>query len=89
MLYFQWMNVLQREWRTQLCPPEETQDWDARVLSPPSSSEPWGVCGRRRRLQKQEVGEYELLKAFSGEVIRGSQIWIGLMCFDDGPVSVG
>lgn len=43
------------------------------VLLPPSSSDLWGVCGRRRRLWKQEVRENELLNVFKvqagGEVI--------------------
>lgn len=43
------------------------------VLLPPSSSDLWGVCGRRRRLWKQEVRENELFNVFKvragGEVI--------------------
>lgn len=63
----------------------------ARVLLPPSSSDGSGVCGRRRRLQKQEALEYELLNAFKCSLtVRSSQ---GaneqapeVLCFDDGPV---
>ena len=38
---------------------------------PPSSSEPCGVCGRRRLLRKQEVQEDELLKCFR------PALWLG------------
>lgn len=46
----------------------------ARVFLPPSSSDPWGVCGRKRRLRKQEVWRYELFNAFkSSPTVRSSQ----------------
>lgn len=65
------------------------------VLLPPSSSDLWGVCGRRRRLWKQEVRENELLNVFKVQAgsdvitvsVRGSGAGGRLCCFDNGPVS--
>lgn len=80
------MNVaLGLHWRALLRPRAESRSWEAGgrvgwgwasglwVLLPPSSSDLWGVCGRRRRLWKQEVRENELFNVFKvragGEVI--------------------
>lgn len=81
-------------WRARLHPPAAWRSWGAGgrvgvgwasglwVPLPPSSSDLWGVCGRRRRLWKQEARENELLNVFKvqadGEVItvsvRGSAL---------------
>lgn len=62
----------------------ETQSWGTvRVLLPPSSSDLWGVCGRRRRLQEQEVQSVNYLMLLkcsrSSEVISSdSSLILGL-----------
>lgn len=87
---FHRINVPRRCWKALPCPWGETRGCGiVRVLLPPSSSDLWGLCGRRRRLQKQEVWEYELFNAFrmqpNSEVITVSELTLELLCFDNGP----